>query len=330
MKIPAVKGLLAAVAAVASFGALTASAAATFVSVNALQRYPWNGLVDITVVFEGSAEDVAATECEFIATNKTTKAELIVASIVQEVADTGSGSTWTRKYVWNAAADVGKIRIGEVALTARTVESVQLWANGPFWATSNIGATKPEEAGWYFRWGDKVGYKRNAANTGWVSTDGKGTAFSFGDGSLPTMNKTPAELQTAGYTDASNNLVPEYDAARQTLRLAWRMPSSADFSALANNCTSTWTNDYNGVAGRIFKGKGTYASRSIFLPAAGQASGSGRSDWNTKATYWSATPASGNSVSSYFLLFDWNVTPSQSNDRRGYGRPIRAVRTLVK
>ena len=327
MKTPAVKGLLATVAAVASFGALTASAAATFVSVNALQRYPWNGLVDITVVFEGSAEDVAATECEFIATNKTTKAELTVASIAQMVADTGSGSTWTRKYVWNAAADVGKIRIGEVALTARTVETVQLWADGPYWATSNIGATKPEEAGWYFWWGDTAGYKRNDANTGWVSTDGKGTSYSFS--SCVTFQKSLTELQEGGYTDENNNLTPAHDAASLKLHLSWRMPTMGELLTLAGNCSSTWTNDYNGVAGRIFTGKGAYASRSIFLPAAGSASGSGLSELNTRATYWSAT-ANADSRSSDFFQFTSIVTPGKSSDRRWLGRPIRAVRTLVK
>ena len=39
-------------------------------------------------------------------------------------------------------------------------EKVQLWAGGPYWATTNIGAEKPEEYGYYFWWGDTVGYKR--------------------------------------------------------------------------------------------------------------------------------------------------------------------------
>ena len=38
---------------------------------------------------------------------------------------------------------------------------VQLWENGPYWAECNVGATKPEEYGYYFWWGDTVGYARN-------------------------------------------------------------------------------------------------------------------------------------------------------------------------
>ena len=47
----------------------------------------------------------------------------------------------------------------------------------------------------------------------------------------------------------------------------WRMPTDAEFAALTNNCTSTWVTT-NGVSGRLVAGKGAYADRSIFLPAA--------------------------------------------------------------
>ena len=55
---------------------------------------------------------------------------------------------------------------------------VQLWEGGPYWAECNVGATRPEEYGNYFWWGDTVGYKRNAADNGWVSVK-DGSAFSF-------------------------------------------------------------------------------------------------------------------------------------------------------
>ena len=39
---------------------------------------------------------------------------------------------------------------------------VQLWENGPYWAECNVGATKPEEYGYYFWWGDTVGYPQSS------------------------------------------------------------------------------------------------------------------------------------------------------------------------
>ena len=37
---------------------------------------------------------------------------------------------------------------------------VQLWEGGPYWAETNIDAENPEDYGYYFWWGDTVGYKR--------------------------------------------------------------------------------------------------------------------------------------------------------------------------
>ena len=43
-------------------------------------------------------------------------------------------------------------------------EGVQLWENGPLWAKTNIGANSPTEAGYYFWWGDTLGYKWQNSN----------------------------------------------------------------------------------------------------------------------------------------------------------------------
>ena len=44
-------------------------------------------------------------------------------------------------------------------------DGVQLWENGPYWAECNVGASKPEEFGYYFWRGDAVGYSYNDGNT---------------------------------------------------------------------------------------------------------------------------------------------------------------------
>ena len=54
-------------------------------------------------------------------------------------------------------------------------EKVQLWAGGPYWATTNIGAEKPQNPGYYFWWGDTVGYRREGDK--WVATDGSSSDF---------------------------------------------------------------------------------------------------------------------------------------------------------
>ena len=124
-----------------------AFAAGTVTGVRAQQRYPWNGLVDITVTIQGSADDLLATECSFAATNSATKAAVPVAHIMRNGDDSGSGVTWARKFVWDAQADVGAVKIDDVVLTVdeEVLGGIQLWENGPYWATCKVGATKPEE-----------------------------------------------------------------------------------------------------------------------------------------------------------------------------------------
>ena len=149
-------------------------------------------------------------------------------------------------------------------------QGVQLWANGPYWAKCNVGATKPEGTGYYFWWGDTVGYKRVGSN--WNAVDGSATGFSFTTKVCPTVNKLPSELQNAGYVDSNYCLVPAYDAASQNCGLPWRMPKGKEFEALWDNTTWTKTT-INGVAGIRFEGKGDYASKNIFIPILGYGAG---------------------------------------------------------
>ena len=300
----------------------------TATSVTARQRYPWNGLVDITVTIQGSADDLLVTECSFAATNGATKSEIPVVHVTRNGDDVGSGNAWTRKYIWDAKADVGAVKIGDVALSVEAKPiGVQLWENGPYWAECNVGATKPEEYGYYFCWGDTVGYKRNASNNGWVSVKDE-TGFSFSDGNCPTYVKNNSQLRSDGYIDATGNLVAMHDAATAHLGAPWRMPTDAEFSALINNCDTEWTSR-NGVSGRLVKGRGAYASKSIFLPAAGYGLASYLKYLGSYGHYWSSTPYSGNSGYAWYLYFDSSYF-YRDYCNRYLGQSVRPVRGFAK
>ena len=132
------------VAALAAVNLLAAEPVAT--SVTARQRYPWNGKVDIVVTFSGASNDVAKAGCVFAATNSATKAALAMAHVTDAGTISGSGTTWTRRYVWDAAADLGEVKIADVVLAAEAATplgGVQLWEGGPYWAECNVGATNP-------------------------------------------------------------------------------------------------------------------------------------------------------------------------------------------
>ena len=201
---------------------------------------------------------------------------------------------------------------------------VQLWENGPYWAECNVGATKPEEYGYYFWWGDTVGYKRQGgtwtsdyyySGVTWVSSEGATMSSSpFSSSTCPTYGKTTAQLRSAGYIDSTGNLVAAHDAATVHLGAPWRMPTSAEIDALISNCDTTWTTR-NGVYGRLVTGRGAYSSRSIFLPAAGIGYESGLGSPGSYGYYWSSTPYSDNSYDAWSL-----DSGSSSFGRDGGGR----------
>jgi hypothetical protein len=207
----------------------------------------------------------------------------------------------------------------------KTHDKVQLWEGGPYWATMNIGAEKPEDYGYYFWWGDTVGYKRE--NGKWVASDGSNSDYSFSSGNTPTYNKSISTLQSEGWITADGVLAPEHDAATVYWGNGWRMPTKDELSALNNNCDWTWTTQ-NGVNGYIVKGRDVYASKSIFLPAAGYGYGTSLSDSGSDGYYWSSVPYSDGYRA-------WNLYFSSSSrftdySNRGRGQSVRPVLGFTK
>lgn len=290
-------------------------------AVTAQQRYPWNGLVDIVVTVQGSADDIAQADWFFVAKNTATKAALPIVHVTQNGADSGSGTAWARKFIWDATADVGEVKIADVALTvdAKILGGVQLWENGPYWAECNVGATKPEGYGYYFWWGDTVGYKREGDT--WFSADGAPAENPFAEASNPMWRKNLAEAVGMGYVDGTGRLLPQHDAATTYLGDPWRVPTSEELAALRDKCNHVWTT-YNGVKGRLITGKGAYSSRSIFLPAAGFGF-SGNKHFANVCRYWSSSPISFGWFSWSFYLTELN---GQENGTIYYGMSIRPVR----
>lgn len=172
-----------------------------------------------------------------------------------------------------------------------------------------------------------MGYARNARNNGWVSSR-TGASFSFSGGNCPTYGKTTAQLQSAGYIDATGNLVAKYDAATAHLGTPWRMPTDAEFAALINNCTTTWTMR-NGVYGRLVTGKGAFSTKSIFLPAAGFGDDSYLYGPGLYGDCWSSTPYSDDSGFAWCLSFNSGKFRRDSSGP-DYGFPVRPLRGFAK
>ena len=309
------------IASIAAFG----NDSTQVTKIEARQRYPWNGKVDIVLTFEGSSNDTAAAICTYVATNGVTNVAIPVTHITNTGKVSGSGTTWTRHFIWDATADVGEVKIDDIALSAdaKLLGGVQLWEKGPYWAECNVDANQPEEYGYYFWWGDTVGYKRNVSNNGWVSVK-DGSSFKFYRSNCPTYYMSISSLLSAGYIDATGNLTAAHDAATVHLGSPWRIPTDAEREALINNCTTIWTT-CNGVYGRLVTGKGDYASKSIFLPSAGYGNNFDLNSAGSYGYYWSSTPDSANSTRACMLYFSSSNFDWCYGDRYR-GQSVRPVR----
>ncbi len=216
---------------------------------------------------------------------------------------------------------------------------VQLWENGPYWAECNVGATKPEDYGYYFWWGDTVGYTRSGgtwtddyyySGVTWVSSTGQQMSSSpFSGLWCPTCDKDNSTLQSAGYIDSTGNLVAAHDAATAHLGSPWRLPTSDEIQALVDNCTTEWTTR-NGVYGRLVTGKGDYSDRSIFLPAAGHGDYTALYHPGSYGEYGSSTPRSSNSFSALGLFFYSGNFQWSYGGGRYYGQSVRPVRGFAE
>ncbi|MBQ3340856.1 MAG: hypothetical protein IJG84_03090 [Kiritimatiellae bacterium] len=202
---------------------------------------------------------------------------------------------------------------------------VQLWEGGPYWATVNIGAEEPWERGCYFWWGDTVGYKR--VGDSWVASDGSRRGFSFKEGNVPTYNKSSSTLRSEGWIIEGGILAPEHDAAQVQWGGGWRMPTGQELSGLNNKCDFTWATK-NGVEGYIVRGRGDYASNSIFLPCAGYGDGTSLYSAGAGGHYWSSVPRS-----DYYYAWDLNFDssyPYADYSNRSNGQSVRPVQGFTK
>ena len=181
-----------ALTAMSALMALPSWATPTVVDVTARQRYPWNGQVDIAVTIQSTSYEVTSIECIFSATNIETQAAIPTTHIMCNGEDTRVDNVCLRRFIWDVKADIGELKADDVLLTVDAVVGVQLWENGPLWAKCNVGATKPDECGYYFWWGDTGGYQRNADNDGWISVKDL-SPFLFSSANCPTARKSKVD-----------------------------------------------------------------------------------------------------------------------------------------
>ncbi|MBR5175194.1 MAG: Ig-like domain-containing protein [Bacteroidales bacterium] len=175
--------------------------------------------------------------------------------------------------------------------TIATPEAIDLGLpSGLKWASFNLGASKPEEYGDYYAWGETEPYYSSQDPLTWK--EGKEAGYSWASyrwcmGAYNTLTKycSKSEYGYNGFTDNKTVLDLEDDAAYVNLGGSWRMPTDAEWTELRENCPWTWTTQ-NGVRGRLVTGSN---GNSIFLPAAGYWSDAYLYNVGSRGDYWSSS-----------------------------------------
>ena len=185
------------------------------------------------------------------------------------------------------------------------------------WATFNVGATKPEEYGDYFAWGDT----EPKSNYSWDT-------YKYCNGSPSTLTKycSTSSYGYNGYTDTKTVLDLEDDAASVNWGGSWRMPTRAEQDELRNtsNCTWEWTT-LNGINGyKVTSKKSGYAGNWIFLPAAGYRNDTGLYNVGSDGRYWSSSLRTSNPNYAYDLSF-YSSDRYTYYDYRCHGQSVRPV-----
>lgn len=179
--------------------------------------------------------------------------------------------------------------------------------SGNLWATCNLGATKPEEYGHYYSWGETT--PKNA---------GSHNDYAYWDKNTSKFTKYTPKAEYAVTIDGMSTLLPEDDAASVALGTGWHTPTPADFKELIQYCTLRRHTQRNGVYGALFTRNG----HELFIPAAGFKTPSIIQE-GKYAYCWS------DSLSSTHLAY-WFASGSEgcgvSGSDRMNAAPIRAVR----
>ena len=178
------------------------------------------------------------------------------------------------------------------------------------WATCNVGATKPEEYGNYYAWGETTPKSTYSWST-----------YKWCNGSYDIMTKY-CTGSFYGTVDNKKVLDPEDDAAAVNMGGNWRMPTIAEQQELIDKCTWIWTT-LNGVNGYNVKGPN---GNSIFLPAAGYRRNSDLNSAGSDGLYWSSSLTTDILANAYGLYFDSDcVNWDYLGYSRYYGLSVRGV-----
>ena len=174
------------------------------------------------------------------------------------------------------------------------------------WGSFNLGATKPEENGYFYAWGETAPKDDYSLET-----------YKFGTSVSGPFSK---------YNAVDNNTIldpgPEGDdVASKYLGGKWRMPTQEEWTELMTKCTSSKTTQ-NGKKGLLVTATN---GKSIFLPFAGFMDRTSNSTEGDSGLYWSSSLGPTTPTYAYNFMYGFGAASTVSQSLRSMGYSVRPV-----
>lgn len=195
--------------------------------------------------------------------------------------------------------------------------------SGTLWATCNLGADRPEEAGHYYAWAETEGGKPYYS---WENYK-----YATGGGREITKYCLSSDY---GNVDNKMNLDAEDDAATMEWGKSWSIPTEQQYHELTDttNCQWAWVEKYHesDTPGYVVTSKRN--GRQIFMPAVGLYNNNGLENDGFCGLYWSsALCADQSNYALYFYFDEEELLFDNYNRSNGLAiRPIKIINEQVK
>ena len=183
------------------------------------------------------------------------------------------------------------------------------------WAAYNLGASRPEECGDYYAWGET----QTKSHYDW-------SMYKWYSGNYITFTKYCPENKDgnwdgSGTPDGKVVLDLSDDAAHFNLGDSWRIPTVEEWEELLNDSWLEWTT-YEGINGYKIYALGV--GRIIFLPAAGHVGAASLFGVDSDGRYWSSSLFADNPCTAMDVFCD-PLYIGVTNCDRYFGLTIRPV-----
>ena len=177
--------------------------------------------------------------------------------------------------------------------------------SGNLWATCNVGASKPEEYGDFFGYGETK-TKKTFTSDNFV---GYGAYTGANPYNLKSFKQEDMKYSVEGGPIAGRRLKFEHDAANKNMGGEWRMPTKKMATELTEYCNAKYVK-INGIPGTLWISR--INGKSIFTPYCGEIVGDAKQYLHEQGFYWTSNARRVTSIQANWWGSQYNTSKMYS------------------